>query len=187
MNREAFKNVINDFFLFEEIDFYLIEDEADFDKSLMVQQFNENNLAGFQIPVDENGYPDMDSEEMDVLHEWMEENDWRTIDEEILRIVEANRINIWEYTWKELLHSYSYICLILKRQVRFLLTQQQISFISEMEIDDFIKLLFPEFYELKEEYTKDKSQKEIEDYGWFGPCNSSAGNRKRKEIVKSII
>lgn len=82
MNREAFKNVLNDFFLFEEIDFYLIEDGADFDKSLMAQQFNENNLAGFQIPVDEDGYPDMDSEEMDVLHEWMEENDWRTIDEE---------------------------------------------------------------------------------------------------------
>lgn len=81
MNREAFKNVINDFFLFEDIDFYLIEDGVDFDKSLMVQQFNENNLAGFQIPVDEDGYPDMDSEEMDVLHEWMEENDWRTIDE----------------------------------------------------------------------------------------------------------
>lgn len=110
-----------------------------------------------------------------------------TIDEEILRIVEANRINIWEYTWNELLHHPNYICLILEKQVQFLLTEKQISFLIEMELDDFIELLFPEFYELKEEYTKDKSQEEIADYGWFGPCNTSVGNRKRKEIVKSII
>ena len=81
MNKLEFKKAINDFFSTEEMEFYWIEGGLDFDKSLMAQEFNENNESGCIIPTDEDGYPDMDSEEINVLHEWMTENNWNTIDE----------------------------------------------------------------------------------------------------------
>lgn len=111
-----------------------------------------------------------------------------TIDEEILRIMEVNRIKIWERTYDELLYRPDYICLILRSQVRkFLSDDNMWTFTFCMELNDFIEIFFPEFYELKEEYIKDKSEEEIANYGWFGPCNDRVSNQKRIEVVNTII
>lgn len=111
----------------------------------------------------------------------------KTIDEEILRIMEVNRIKIWERTYDELLYRPDYICLILRSQVRKFLSDNMWTFTFCMELNDFIEIFFPEFYELKEEYIKDKSEEEIANYGWFGPCNDRVSNQKRIEVVNTII
>lgn len=73
--RELMKASINKFFVDEDIDLYF--NDEDIDKTLMAQQFNEYNEDGFTIPMDEEEEcVDMDSPEMEILLEWMEENGW---------------------------------------------------------------------------------------------------------------
>lgn len=72
--RKNFKTTINEFFSTEDSEFYFIDKAVA--KGLMVRQFNEFNEENLKFPYDENNYPVIDSEEMNILCEWIEENGW---------------------------------------------------------------------------------------------------------------
>lgn len=73
--RKNFEIAVNDFFSNEDSDFYFINEE-DFDKGLMIRQFNEYSESGLLFPYNSGNYPIVNSEEMNILDEWMEENGW---------------------------------------------------------------------------------------------------------------
>lgn len=82
--RKLFKGLIDIYFSGMDPEDYWTSDRMDFDFHYIASEFNEDADSPFKFPYEEGEgeYVDMESQEIEVLREWMEENNWITFEEE---------------------------------------------------------------------------------------------------------